>query len=432
MRLAVKMLQMSNIELSEFLRQKTETNPFVQLETSGPSSALPSDTQGWRAEVEPTDPFAQVIAPVSLREHLMKQLMLMSSDPEKCLLGEVMIDALDPRGYFLPQAKSAVVEVANVSPEQVEALQREMQHFTPVGIFASSLEECFKLQLADSGVLTPAMLQIIDHLELFKNGQFGALQQLCHMDISEIRHCVQKLRTLAPYPAASFSTEPIWPRIPDLIAEDLGGGDWRITVNPETQPAICVDRTYYAEISARARAQEEQKFMRQNFSQALWFETVLQQRAATLVRVTREIVRQQEAFFEKGIHYLKPLCQRQIAEELDVHESTISRVVSSKSLWTPAGIFDLRLFFSSGVPDCGEENIVRTSRSVSARLRELIQKESPAAPLSDDQLATLLFQQDRIAIARRTVTKHRNTLRIPTATERYRTGQISQWESLHE
>ncbi|MDR0662206.1 MAG: RNA polymerase factor sigma-54 [Holosporales bacterium] len=430
MRMAVKILQMNNLELTAFLHQKEESNPFLQVEGTDPFPLSCKEdrslrrqenfTRGLAAEWEVQE---RVAAPVSLRDHLITQLTLLVSNPEGYQLGERMIDALDFRGYLSPQEKAHIIDSTGLSQEQGQELLRKMQHFSPTGIFASSLAECFKIQLEDSGELTATMQTIIDNLELFKRGQFEKLQQLCQTSIAEIRRCVQKLRMLTPYPALSFSSEPLLPRIPDLIAKKVGTGDWQLSLNPETQPVARAHRAYYADVFPRIRSREEQKFAHQHFSQALWLETVLHQRAATLMRVTHEILRQQEAFFEQGIHGLKPLRQRQIADILDVHESTVSRVLSSKSVETPSGVLDLSFFFPSAVSSCQEEKVYASS-SVASQLQEFIRKEAPLAPLSDDQLAALLFQQNRITMARRTVTKYRNALRIPTAAQRRQAHRI--------
>ncbi|MDR2412237.1 MAG: RNA polymerase factor sigma-54 [Holosporales bacterium] len=430
MRMAVKILQMNNLELAAFLRQKEEGNPFLQVEGTDPFTHSRKEARSWQRPKSFTEDLAaeweiqeRVAAPVSLRDHLITQLTLLVLDPEAYQFGERIIDALDFRGYLPPQEKAHIMDSAGLPPEQRQELLQKMQHFSPVGVFASSLAECFKIQLEDSGELTPTMQTIIDNLELFKRGQFERLQQLCQTSIVEIRRCVQKLRTLTPYPALSFSSDPLLPRIPDLIAKKMGTEDWQLSLNPETQPIVRAHRTYYADIFPKIRSREEQKFARQHFSQALWLETVSHQRAATLVRVTNEILRHQEAFFEQGIHALKPLRQRQIADILDVHESTVSRVLASKSVETPSGVLDLSFFFPSAVSSCQEERVYASS-SVASQLQEFIREEPPLAPLSDDQLATLLFQQNRITMARRTVTKYRNALRIPTAAQRRQAHRI--------
>jgi RNA polymerase sigma-54 factor len=334
------------------------------------------------------------------------------------------VDAIDYRGYVPLEAIESIAQTAQESYETVQSVLKKMQHFTPVGIFASSLKETFKIQLADAQELTPVMETLIDNLELFERGRFENLQKLCKVSIAEIRRCVYRLRLLTPYPAASFSATPLVPRVPDVIAKNLGDGDWILELNPETLPKISVDEAYYAHISTRTRSRDDKKFIYHHFTQATWIKRVMEQRASTVLRVAREIMYQQSDFFDNGVHHLRPLTLKQVAEELNVHESTVSRVTSTKSILTPLGIFDFRFFFSSMVPD-GQDEVGRARTSVCCRVKDLVDQESPSKPLSDEQLANILFQKDKIVLARRTVAKYRNSLNIPTAAQRRRLHKIS-------
>jgi RNA polymerase sigma-54 factor len=437
LKLAVRMLQMNNLELSTFLQQKVESNPFLQLEAPEPLTEDTLDRQERTAKEEYTfrkeqefdkgvgpqdtefDPFACIASSVSLRDYLTEQLFLTFSEPKERIIGALIIDALDYRGYIEPDTVESVAHTTQETCEVVRDILQKMQQFTPVGIFAASLKESFKIQLADRQELTPVMETLIDNLELFERGRFETLQKLCNISISEIRRCVHRLRLLTPYPAASSGETPSVPRIPDVISKNLGDGDWVLELNPETLPKILVDETYHAHISARTRSKEDKKFVHQNFTHAVWLKRILDQRASTILRVAREIMYQQSDFFDKGIRYLKPLTLRQVAEELSVHESTVSRVTSTKSILTPFGVLGFKFFFSSMVPD-GQDEAGRASTAVRCRVKDLIEREPPSKPLSDDQLTEILFREDKIAIARRTIAKYRNSLNIPTAAQRRR------------
>ncbi|MDR0406638.1 MAG: RNA polymerase factor sigma-54 [Holosporales bacterium] len=441
LQLAVKMLQMNNLDLTEFLQQKAESNPFIQLEIPTPSSreeAHTTENSSWkertvRKEQEPYDqsgqdeiydPFAQIATPVSLREHLTEQLCVAFPQQKERMIGALLIDALDPRGYLPLETLDTITQTTRASSEAIRLILQKMQHFTPIGIFASSLKESFKIQLEDTHKLDPVMEILIDNLELFGQGYFEKLEKLCNVSIAEIRNRVRHLRTLTPYPAASLDTDPLLPRIPDVIAKDLGDGDWILELNPETLPKILIDRTYHTYVSTRVHRKEDKEFVSRNFAEATWLERILEQRVSTILRVAREIMYQQSAFFEKGMHYLKPLTLKHIAEELNLHESTVSRVTSTKSILTPFGVLTFKFFFSStlldGLKDTGHAGI-----SVCFRLKYLIEREPPSAPFSDEQLATLLFKEDGIVIARRTVTKYRDSLRIPKAAQRRRMHKMS-------
>ncbi|MDR1910302.1 MAG: RNA polymerase factor sigma-54 [Holosporales bacterium] len=442
LQLAIKMLQMNNLDLTAFLQQKAESNPFLQVEAPEPLSEQPLDGQERTAREKYTsykhkefegpidtsnadfDPLARVASPVSLRDHLTDQLFMAFPHPKERIIGALIIDALDYRGYIPGDTIQSVAQLTQEAPEAVEAVLRKMQQFTPVGIFASSLKESFKIQLADTQALTPVMEILIDNLELFEQGRFESLQKLCNVSIAEIRRCIHCLRVLTPYPGASFNAGPLVPRIPDVIAKNLGEGDWVLELNPETLPKILVNETYHTHVSTRTRSKEDKKFVQQNFIQAIWLKRVLDQRASTILRIAREIVCQQSDFFERGIHYLRPLTLRQVAEELNVHESTVSRVTSTKSIQTPFGVLDFKFFFSSMIHD-GKDGTGRASTSVRCRVKDLIERESPTRPFSDDQLAEILFREDKIAIARRTIAKYRNGLNIPTAAQRRRLHKMT-------
>ncbi len=355
--------------------------------------------------------------PVSLRQHLTGQLSLTLNDPVDRLIGVHLIDMLDEAGYIVGDL-APVAAVLDCGVGRVEAALAELQQFDPPGIFARSLAECLALQLCDRDRLDPAMQTLLDNLDLVAKRDLGALMAVCGVDTEDMADMMAEIRALNPKPALAFDQVAAEPITPDVLMRAQRGGGWIIELNSDTLPRVLVNNQYYAQIRRAARTKEDKQYITDCFQSANWLVKSLHQRATTILRVATEIVRQQDGFFVNGVQHLRPLVLRDIAEAIDMHESTVSRVTSNKYMSTPRGIYELKYFFTPAISSsAGGE--AHSSVSVRHRVKALIDAESAKQPLSDDKIVALLGKEG-IGIARRTVAKYREAMRIPSSVQRRR------------
>nr|WP_295745112.1 RNA polymerase factor sigma-54 [uncultured Acidocella sp.] len=355
-----------------------------------------------------------------LREHLEQQARLAFARREERLIASMMIATLDPAGR-LGDTPEALAGALGVELSCFEAVRAVMMHFDPVGVFATSLAECLAAQLAELNRLDPAMQALLDHLPLLAKREMRALQELCGVDAADLADMVAELKRLDPKPGARFESEPLRPLIPDVLmrpapVQGEDGSDWLLEINPETMPRLLIRRGFHARILACAN-KETKSFLSEQLQGATWLVKALESRAQTILRVAAEIVRRQDGFFHHGISHLRPLTLRDIALELGLHESTVSRVTSNKSIATPRGIFELKFFFTTAL--AGANGETHSAETVRYRVAQIIGQESPKNILSDDAVASIL-QKEGIDIARRTVAKYREALRIPGSAQRKR------------
>ena len=332
------------------------------------------------------------------------------------LIGLHLIDLLDESGY-VTGSLSELAATLGCSEERVEAVLKVLQGFDPTGIFARGLAECLALQLAERDRLDPAMQTLLDHLDLLARRELPKLMKLCGVDAEDMAEMVAEIRELDPKPAQAFDHQAAEPVIPDILMLARPNGAWRIELNADTLPRVLVNRGYHATVRARSRSREDRDYLTERLQQANWLVKALHQRATTILKVATEIVRQQSAFFQQGVEHLRPLTLRDIAEKVKLHESTVSRVTSNKYIATPRGTFELKYFFTAAIAGLGGED--HSAESVRHRIRALIDQESADKVLSDDTIVTIL-QREGIDIARRTVAKYREALRIPSSVQRRR------------
>lgn len=356
----------------------------------------------------------------SLREHLEQQARLAFSTREDLLIARAMIAALDPSGR-LGDAPEALAAALGVALSHFEAVRAVMMRFDPAGVFATSLAECLGAQLAELNRLDPAMQALLNNLEMLARREMRALQEICGVDAADLADMVAELKRLNPKPGASFDSEPLRPLIPDVLmrpapVQEDGGGKWLLEINPETMPRLLIRRGFHARVAASAN-KETRSFLSEQLQGATWLVRALESRAQTILRVSAEIVRRQDGFFSHGISHLRPLTLRDIAAEVELHESTVSRVTSNKSIATPRGIFELKFFFTTAL--AGANGETHSAETVRHRVAQIISAENPKNILSDDAVATIL-QKEGIDIARRTVAKYREALRIPGSAQRKR------------
>ena len=370
--------------------------------------------------------------PRSLATYILEQLELIFVDPADRRIALKLAEGLDEAGYCRLEAP-AVAEAVGVSVEVVERIWARLRQIEPAGLFARNLAECLAAQLAERNRLDPAMKALLDNLDFVAAGEMGQLRRRCGVDEEDLRDMLTELRTLDPRPGQAFDFEPIQPVAPDLTltpAKDAETGEegWHIELNTESLPRVLVDRHYHATLMKGARAKPDRDFVAERFQSANWLVKTLEQRATTILKVAREIVRQQDGFFRHGVSALRPLVLRDIAIATELHESTVSRVTSNKYIATPRGIFELKYFFTSALPSRTPGATV-SSESVRSRIRHLVGGESSNQPLSDDRIVDLL-KDEGVEIARRTVAKYREAMRIPSSAERRRLGRLGMGRSL--
>jgi RNA polymerase sigma-54 factor len=477
---SIRLLQLSNVELEQFIAAEMEKNPLLRRAETDADAASGDEPAHWQAaESEPAalassgsgeseaafaDPAMQVSAEldtsaenmaakldapldsitpdsapslrdprgeaadpsdfediraeaVTLKAHLRAQAALLRLDARASAIAHAFIDALDDNGY-LPSDFAGLCDDMGVSAAEGEAVLARLHDLDPPGVFARSLSECLALQLKARDRLDPAMAALVAHLPLLAKRDFAALSPLCGVDRDDLIDMLGEIRRLDPKPGAAFLSEGAEPVIPDVIVAVAPDGGWSVQLNPDALPRVLVDRPYHSRISASARSEDDRLFLSECLKNATWLERSLDQRAKTILKVATEIVRQQDAFFLHGVSHLRPMNLRALAELVDMHESTISRVTVAKYMATPRGTFEMRYFFTAAIAGADDAD-AHSAESVRHRIRALIDAETPTTVLSDDALVDAL-KAEKVEIARRTVAKYREAMGIASSVERRR------------
>ena len=354
-------------------------------------------------------------APRSLRLRLGEQLRLSFADPVDRMIGTHLIALLDPAGR-VPHSTAELARAMGLDAARVDRVRAAMMRFDPAGLFAENLRDCLAAQLLDRNRLDPAMATLLDNLELLARRDLRGLMAICGVDSEDLADMIAEVRALDPKPGAGDGG-PLHQVIPDVLMRRGPDDAWLLELNPDTMPRVLVNEAYHARVSVRA-GREEKTFLGESLSSANWLVKSLQQRANTILRVAAEVVRQQDAFFRGGVGHLRPLILRDIAEAVEMHESTVSRVTANKYIATPRGVFELKYFFTTAINAvAGGES--HSAESVRHRIRSLVQAEHPDDVLSDDAIVAAL-RREGVDIARRTVAKYREALRIPSSVQRKR------------
>ena len=439
---AIKLLQLNNIEIAEFIEEEIAQNPLLEKKEADPSDSNESSSSGEeKAERAPEDFDAgsamadigsggsssfdkldnafenSISKPETLRDHLVEQLHVSFDDPRDQMIAALLIDQLDEAGY-LRVAPNDLAEQFGCSLERIERLLSVMKQFDPTGIFAANLEECLALQLEEQGKLDAPTKILLENLKLLADHNHKKLAELCGVNDTYLQDMIEDIRSLNPKPAADFDHIVVQTAIPDVLMKRLPknlGGGWRVELNNDTLPKVLVNNEYYKEVAKTATQKKDKEYLSNKLSSANWLVRSLDQRAQTILKVASEIVEQQDAFFNYGIEFLKPLTLKDIAEEIDMHESTVSRVTNNKYIGTPRGIFELKYFFSTAL--VSEDGTSYSAESIRARIQNLIDEEDPKKILSDDKIVDIL-KSEGIDIARRTVAKYRESLKIPSSVQR--------------
>ncbi len=486
---AIKLLQMSNMELQAFVDQELERNPLLERDERGEAqnqkdpeepqagsaeasqadtvSALQSNTaaedrlstldtelenvythearadqanreaQGlqdssWSSlrpqgalslNAEDNDFAATLARQPTLAEHLTGQMNLLLTDASERLIGQHLIGTLNEAGYLTSDA-AAVAETLGTSTAHVESVLSRLQSCDPPGVFARDLKECLGLQLKERDRFDPAMATLVAHLDLVARRDYAALKSLCRVDLDDLKEMIAELRALNPKPGHAFGSEPVQPVIPDVLVRASPEGAWTVELNTETLPRVLINNQYLARVSSSSARSEDRLYLSECQANATWLVKSLDQRARTILKVAREIVRQQDAFLVLGVQHLRPLNLRTVAEAIEMHESTVSRVTSNKYMATPRGIFELKYFFTTAIASAETDGDAHSAEAVRHRIKELIAQEGDDV-LSDDTIVDRLKAQG-VEIARRTVAKYREGLGIPSSVQRRRERKVRQ------
>jgi RNA polymerase sigma-54 factor len=357
-----------------------------------------------------------VVDKPSLRDHLIEQIQVDILDPTDQIIAASLVELLDESGY-LPAELELVRSQLGASSDIFEQVIKQLQCFDPPGIFARSLQECLAIQLREKDRLDPAMEILLQNLELIAKREYKALLRLCGIDNEDLAQMIEEIRQLDPKPAQTFTADVAPPIVPDVILKPISGG-WHVELNTDTLPRVLANNRYYAKVQSSAHKKTDRDYLSERWQHANWLVKALQQRANTILKVATEIVKQQDAFFVNGVQHLKPLILRDIAAAVEMHESTVSRVTQNKFITTPRGIFELKYFFTTALNTSGGGDTV-SSEAVRERIRRLIEAETPADILSDDRLAEMLSAEG-VNIARRTVAKYREAMKIASSAQRRR------------
>jgi RNA polymerase sigma-54 factor len=357
---------------------------------------------------------------LSLRAHLGEQIRLTFCDAVVRIVGAPLIALLSEAGR-LTADPAAIAAAMNLPLERIEAVRARMMRFDPVGLFARDLKECLAAQLAERNRFDPAMAALLDNLDLLARRDLRRLCAVCGVDGEDLTEMIADLCALDPKPAGNYDSAPPQVLVPDVLMRAAPNGGWVLELNAETMPRVLVNQGFYARAYTRA-AKQDRSFLSERMQTANWLVKSLQQRAQTILKVSTEIVRQQEDFFRRGVEHLRPLILRDIAEAVEMHESTVSRVTANKYISTPRGTFELKYFFTTAISGTGGET--HSAEAVRYRIRSLIAAETGDAVLSDDAIVAAL-RREGVDIARRTVAKYREALRIPSSVQRKREKAVS-------
>ena len=365
---------------------------------------------------------AFVSAERTLSDHLAEQLVLAVADPARRLIGQYLIDLVDEAGYLTGDL-AQVADKLGAPPAEIEAMLAVLQTFDPPGVCARNLTECLSLQLRERNRFDPAMQALVAHLDLLAKRDIAALKKTCGVSEDDLIDMIAEIRHLNPKPGLAFGTTLVQPIVPDVFVRPGVDGGFLVELNSETLPKVLVNQTYYAQVAKTARNDQDKSYLADCLQTATWLIRALDQRARTILKVSTEIVRQQDAFFVHGVQHLRPLNLRTVADAIAMHESTVSRVTANKYMATSRGIFELKYFFTSAIA-AADGSEAHSAEAVRHRIKQLIDAESPRAVLSDDTLVEKL-RGAGIEIARRTVAKYREAMRIPSSVQRRREKQTS-------
>ena len=363
----------------------------------------------------------------TLRNHLTEQLVLAFADPAQRLIGHHLIDMTDEAGYLRGDLES-VAELLGAPLQLVESTLEVIQGFEPCGVFARDLRECLMLQLKERNRCDPAMATLVQNLQLLAVHDLAALKRAARVSDEDLMDMIQEVKRLNPKPGLKYGSAPSQLIVPDVLVRALPDGSFHVELNSETLPRVLINQSYYATVCKSATRKEDKSYLVDCLQTANWLVKSLDQRARTILKVAQEIVRQQDGFLTYGVRHLRPLNLKTVADAISMHESTVSRVTANKYMATNRGLFELKYFFTSAIAATSEGD-AHSSEAVRDRIRSMIEAEPASDVLSDDKIVEKL-KGDGVDIARRTVAKYREALRIPSSVQRRRLKRMAQGASL--
>ena len=461
---AIKLLQMTNLEVNEYIEENFAVNPFVELndkiarekkpsasdaraETLSTAKALedtPFGTEKQKTKTEIENQFEtgdsfktkstvskeqSDFDPVQLLKSHDKSLYVYCGDyieslgftQQEQIVAYKFLEELEPTGWVDVTAKNVAIQTL-VDLNVVEDVLDTLQMIEPAGLFARTLAECLKLQAKDKALLDEMLESILDNLHLLGSGKFDLLKRRCGCNDEELAEKLRVIKSFDPKPGLQFSSEAINIREPDLKITKKDDG-WLVTLNKSTLPSVVIDKTYAKTVRKSKMDAEQKEFIKEKIAEANWLKNALQKRNDTMLRVGAEIAKRQTAFLEKGPSYIQPMILRDVAEAVDMHESTISRVTTGSLMETPQGTLELKSFFSVSL-QLNDDQSSQSSAAVKFKIRKLIENEQPQSPISDDEIVETL-KSSGINVARRTVAKYRKVQNIPASFMRKRQNTLS-------
>jgi len=365
---------------------------------------------------------AYLSAETTLAAHLGEQVALAIADPVRRMIGQYLIDMVDEAGYLAGDL-AGVAEKLGAPLAEVEAVLAILQKFDPPGVCARNLTECLAIQLRERDRFDPIMQILVAHLELLAKRDLAALRRVCGVDDEDLVEMIAEIRSLNPKPGLAFGSTTVQPIVPDVMVRAAPDGTWQVDLNSDTLPKVLINQRYHAQVTKGTKNDKDKTYIADCLQTATWLVRALDQRAKTILKVSSEIVRQQDGFFVHGVRHLRPLNLKTVADAIGMHESTVSRVTANKYMATSRGIFELKYFFTSAIAaaDGGEAH---SAEAVRHRIRQLIDGETPDDVLSDDTIVEKL-KSAGVDIARRTVAKYREAMRIPSSVQRRREKQAA-------
>jgi RNA polymerase sigma-54 factor len=448
---AMQILQLPAVDLLERIEQERNENPLLDVEEGAPDKEeRPLEAEG-AVEMDPStvetmltelERYDRELAPRRLKsydddgdkklealqntpdtpknlaEAISEELAFVDLDERGRRIAEYLVYSLDERGY-LPVALEEVArdcDVENATVEEVQVALRELRRVVHPAIAARDLRECLLLQLDAGEVEDPLVRQIVEsHLDDITTNRLPRIAKATGRTIDDVKHALETIRSLDPNPGANYGGALAAAILPDVTVEEVDG-KYEVRLNRGHLPALTLNPIYRQYLREARKGDGVQEWVKKRIESARWFIDAVQQRQSTLKRIADRIFEHQKDFLDQGVRALHPLRMQQIADEVGVHISTVSRAVSGKYAQTPRGTFPLKYFFTGGTQT--QDGEVESQASIKQRIAELVEREDRTNPLSDDQLAALLAEQDRIQIARRTVTKYRKALAIPSSSQR--------------
>ena len=460
---AIRLLAASNLEIETFIGEALESNPLLEAgevsREDGESPALPadepsSDGEGggdgaldidagaidrdrdtgdgeWGAAASSGGAYDDLPdagemrrSEKTLADHLNEQIGGLACNPREEFVARHIVGLLDDAGYLTTDL-AEIARDLSVDIDCAEDALEVVQMCDPTGVGARNLAECLALQAREADRLDPCMRAMLDNLDLVGRGEVDKLKRLCRIDDEDFADMLRELRGYNPRPGLAFAPSSDDAITPDILLTETADGGWDVAINEATLPRLIVNRSYYVQLSKGSRDSKAKSWLKEKLADAHWLIRALDQRQKTILKTAAEIVKQQDGFFRKGVSELRPLTLREIAEKIDMHESTVSRVTSNKYLHCARGCFELKYFFTSGVGKIGAggESEGASSEAIKARIKALCDGEDPKKVLSDQALAELL-QKEGFDLARRTVAKYREAIGIGSSAERRRAKKL--------